>query len=410
VENIVSEAAESDEILVVGLMSGTSTDGVDAALVGIRGDWSDPQIELKHWLTEEYDTETRNRLLSMYPPNLIAIEDLSRLNVDLGEIYAAAVLRLLGEAGVEPSQVLGIGSRGVTIGHFPPPPGRSDGHRIEIAEASVIAERTGISVCSDSGMRDMAAGGHGVLASTVYTDWLLFHDDEHNYAVQNIGGISNVAHVRAGVPVEEVMSFDTGPGNVFMDFAAFEASDGAQTYDRDGLLARQGTVSQTIVDELLEHPFFDIVPPKSTGRELFGVDMWNDIKKRGAELGLNKFDLVATVTAFTAQAIKKSYDSYVFPAGPVDTIVLDGGGAYNPVLVEMLSEQMAPRRVMLHDEQGVPAAVREAFAWAVVAARNFQGLPTGLPHVSGARRSVVFGKFSPGAFNWDGIPFAGAKP
>ena len=402
-------SVDRDEIFTVGLMSGTSTDGVDAALVSLKGDWPRPRVSLHHWLTAEFQPEVRQRLLAMYPPHLLGIEDLSRMNAELGEFYAEAVLRLLKEADVPPNRVLGIGSRGITIGHFPPSPSNPRGHRIEIAEPAIIAERTGISVVANWGARDNAAGGQGVLVSTPFVDWMLFQSDQRSYAIQNIGGIGNVGYVRAGSTLDDVMAFDTGPGNVFIDFAAAEATDGLQNYDKDGLLARRGRVFQPLVDELLAHPFFDVRPPRSTGRELFGLEMFNHIKTRANSLGLNKTDLVASMTAFTAQAIATSYRKFVYPLGPVDEVVMTGGGAYNPVLVEMVEEQLSPRKVSRHDDYGIPAAIREAVTFAIATARNFSGLPTSPTQVTGARRSVVLGNFTPGQFCWDSVPFTRAR-
>jgi|tagenome__1003787_1003787.scaffolds.fasta_scaffold20974203_3 anhydro-N-acetylmuramic acid kinase len=385
---------------VVGLMSGTSTDGVDAALIRLEGAWPRPELTVVHWLTAEFPEEMRDRLLATYPPHEFGIEKLSKLNVDLGEFYAATVLRCLEEAGVAADEVLAVGSRGITIGHFPANGSGAVPHRIEIAEPAIIAERTGIDVVSNHGARDQAVGGMGVLSSTAYVDWMLFGNETKSYAIQNFGGIGNVGYVRAGGPLEDVRAFDTGPGNVFIDMAAADATSGRLKFDRDGELARQGRVCQQIIDEILDHPFFSTPPPRSTGRELFGLEMYDSIRKRASDQGLDHTDLVATMTSLTVQAVALTYERFVEPLGPVDEVVVVGGGAYNPALLDALRGVLEGTVVTVHDEYGIPSAIREAVTFAVGTARSMHGLPTGHPGVTGATRSVVLGSFTPGRFHW----------
>jgi anhydro-N-acetylmuramic acid kinase len=373
--------------------------------VAVGGQWPSPTIELLDWSTAVFPGELRAELMALYPPNRIRIEDLSRLNVTLGDFYADAILELLNKTGFTAAEVTAIGCRGLTVGHFPSADRSRRGHRIEISEPAVIAERTGITVLSDYGARDQAAGGHGVLGSTATVDYLLFHGSERSIAIQNIGGIGNVCYVKANGTLDDLMAFDTGPGNVFIDLAAMRATDGAQTYDRDGELASQGSVCQELVTELVDSAFFRRPPPKSTGREEFGLELWSHIQGRAVELRLSDPDLVATMTAYTARAIRTSYQNFLFPLGRVDQVVLTGGGAYNRVLVDLLSRELSPIPLSLHDEFGIPAAIREAVTWAVIAAASYRGEPTGRPQVSGASRSVVYGRFTPGGSHWGAAPF-----
>lgn len=389
---------------LVGLMSGTSTDGVDAALVEVRGFGLQQQVRLIHWLTVEFDDAMRERIFAVYPPHRFTAEEISKLNFDLGEVYAEAVLRVVQEAGMRPEQIDGVGSRGLTVFHGPPEPGQPRGHRFEIGEAAIIAERTGIDVVSDYGYRDQAAGGLGGTVGS-YVDYLLCHHADKGRAIQNIGGIGNVTSITPGEDMYSIISYDTGPGNVFIDWAAERATGGKQRYDKDGKIAAAGRIQAGLVEELLEHPYIHKAPPKSTGREVFTLDMWRTIERRAAELGLDDADLVATMTAYTARSIHLSYQLFVLPRGPLHEVVMRGGGAYNPVLFRMLQELMGPIPVLMHEEFGIPAACREAVDWAIQAGESMLGRPNNLPNVTRARRRIVFGKFTPGRFEWKGDVF-----
>lgn len=402
-ERVVPESV--GERYLVGLMSGTSTDGVDAALVKVAGFGMEQRVELLHCLTRAFDEEMRERIFGIYPPNLTLSEEISRLNFDLGEIYAQAAIDVAAEGGIELDHLDGIGSRGLTVFHGPPELGDGRrGHRLEIGEAAVIAERTGVTVVSDYGYRDQAAYGLGGTIGS-YVDYLLFHNAELGTAIQNIGGIGNVTSITPGEDPYSIISYDTGPGNVFIDFAAERATGGQQRYDVDGKLARAGKVDHELVRELNEHPYIHKPPPKSTGREVFTTDMWQDIVAKATARGLSDEDIVATMTAYTAQSILLSFQKYVFPRGQLDRVVLRGGGAYNPVIKEMLGELFDPIPVLLHEEFGIPAHAREALDWAVQAGESLLGRPNNLPNVTGAARRIVFGKFTPGKFEWDHVPF-----
>lgn len=390
---------------LVGLMSGTSTDGVDAALVKVVGSGMDQKVELVHYVTHVFDEQMRDRIFAVYPPNLTLAEDISRLNFDLGEIYAQAVIDVVAGAGMQLDQIDGVGSRGLTVFHGPPELGEGRrGHRLEIGEAAVIAERTGISVVSDYGYRDQAAYGLGGTIGS-YVDYLLFHDPEVGTAIQNIGGIGNVTSVTPGEGPYTIISYDTGPGNVFIDYAAERATGGKQRYDVDGKLARAGKVDHDLVREFNEHSYIQKPPPKSTGREVFTTGMWEEILAKSLDRGLSDEDIVATMTAYTAESIRRSYELFVFPRGRHDRIVLRGGGAYNPVIKEMLDELFDPIPVLMHEEFGISADAREAVDWAIQAGESLLGRPNNLPNVTGAQRRIVFGKFTPGKFEWDAVPF-----
>lgn len=384
---------------IVGLMSGTSTDGVDAALVEIKGSGLEQKVRLVEAITVAFDDEMRKRIFKVYPPHTFTGEEISKLNFDLGEIYAQAVLEVVQKAGMMPSHIYAVGSRGLTVFHGPPEPGQPRGHRFEIGEAAIIAERTGITVVSDYGYRDQAAGGLGGVVGS-YVDYLLFHHDSKTRAVHNIGGIANVSSLVAGHSIYDLISFDTGPGNVFIDFAAEKVTGGAAKFDRDGEIAAQGTVCQALVDELLQHPYISKSPPKSTGREVFSLTMFQRILARVQALQLSDADFLAAMTAYTAQSMVRNYELFLYPRGCLDEVILRGGGAYNKTLVRMLRELLAPIPVYLHEDFGYSSAFREAMDWAIVAGESMLGRPDNLPNVTRAKRRIVFGKFTPGQFEW----------
>jgi anhydro-N-acetylmuramic acid kinase len=375
--------AAKSERLVIGLMSGTSVDGIDAALVRIRGGGPGVQIEPLHFATYPFAPEVREAIFRLFRPETSNVVDICRMNFVLGEVFAQAALQCMADAGVKPEQVDLIGSHGQTIWHEPLPvavAGVTSRSTLQIGEPSVIAERTGVITVGDLRVRDIAAGGQGA-PLVPYLDYCLLRHPSLNRATQNIGGIGNVTYLPAGCGAEQIRAFDTGPGNVIMD--AFCAEFYGQPYDRDGAIAATGTVDETLLAELLAHPYFDLQPPKSTGRELFGVQFARQLIGRAAPA-----DLVATATAFTARSIASQYRRFL---GPVDEVIVGGGGARNPVLMRMIAEALPEARVMTHEAVGIDSDAKEAIAFALLANDCVLELPTNVPGATGGR-PVVLGK------------------
>jgi anhydro-N-acetylmuramic acid kinase len=311
------------------------------------------------------------------------------MNFRLGELFADAALGAIRAAGVEPRDVHLIGSHGQTIYHMPdaPPPGRST---LQIAEPCVIAERTGIVTVADFRVRDVAAGGQGA-PLIPYVDFLLFRDPSRTRALQNIGGIGNVTVVTPSL--DDVFAFDTGPGNILIDEFVRAMSAGTQHFDRDGALARTGTVETGILGELLEHPYFKASPPKTTGREMFGEALVHKLFE--ATPREHHVDMLATLTALTAHSIRMSYERFVFPKAEVSEVIMSGGGSQNPYLVESIRKLFEPVPVRLSDEFGIPADAKEAIGFAVLANETISGHPSNVPGATGASRRVVLGKIVP---------------
>lgn len=384
------------ETLAIGLISGTSADGIDAALVAIEGE--PPKARLLSFRTNPYPDEAREELFALFRQEAGSVARLCRLNFLLGELFAEAALAVARDAGVPMAEVGFIASHGQTVWHQPAPEtvaGRAVRSTLQIGEPCVIAERTGVTVVADFRPRDMAAGGEGA-PLVPYVDFLLFADPQLSRAVQNIGGIGNVTFLPAGAAPEQVIAFDTGPGNMAIDAAAARVTGGAQAQDTDGRLARAGRADAALLAELLADPYLHQPPPKSTGRERYGEPFVQTLSERGHRGP----DLLATLTAFTAASIADAYARWLAPVAPVDEVILGGGGAHNPVLVEHLRARLAPARLRMPEEFGIPADAKEAIAFALLGHATLQGRPANLPAATGAKHAVVLGKIvpaSPGA-------------
>ncbi|MSP12097.1 MAG: anhydro-N-acetylmuramic acid kinase [Chloroflexi bacterium] len=377
---------------VAGLISGTSADGIEAVVVSLSG--APPQLDwqlLSH-VAVPYAAPLREEIFAAFRPETGTVDRLCRLNFDLGAAFAAAALAAITAAGLAPEDVALIGSHGQTVWHEPPA-GHSLGATLQIGSAAVIAERTGITTISNLRARDVAAGGHGAPLIS-FLDWLLFRHASRTRAIQNIGGIGNVTFLPPLASSHDAIAFDTGPGNMVIDYCASRATGGADAFDRDGALAARGHVSQSLLAELMAHPYLQELPPKTTGRELFGTQLGAQVWARGKELDLSDVDITATATAFTAATIGQAYRDFA-PAA-IDEIYLAGGGAHNPTLVDMLRAQVAPTAIHQHAELGLPASAKEAVLFAVLAYETFHGRPGNLPNCTGAGHPVVMGDITPG--------------
>jgi anhydro-N-acetylmuramic acid kinase len=401
--------------LCVGLISGTSADGIDAALVRVTGAGADARLELTAFDSTPYPSDVRTELLALYADDAPhAIARLCSLNALLGDLFAEAALAVCRRAGVPTSAVHVIGSHGQTVWHEPgPDPTRplSRTSTLQIGEPAVIAERTGIPVVADFRVADVAAGGQGA-PLVPYFDWVVLRHPAGNRAVQNVGGIGNVTSLPAGCALDAVRAFDTGPGNMVIDGLVTLLTGGASNFDRDGAMAAAGTVDRTWIDDLLRDPYLAAPPPKTTGRERYGLAFARRIleEERASSLELRvlgegsissevapavrqrALDLVATATAFTARSIADAYRRWL---PPLDEVLVGGGGSRNPTLMRMLREELAPVPVEPIDAYGVDGRAKEAMAFALLAHDALEGLPTNVPGATGARGAVTLGKLVP---------------
>jgi anhydro-N-acetylmuramic acid kinase len=303
-------------------------------------------------------------------------------------------LELIEQAGLKTGDVDVMGSHGQTVWHSVLPDGTVDA-TLQLTEPAVLAERTGITIISNFRARDVAAGGQGAPLVS-YLDWLLLRHPDHWRAVQNIGGIGNVTFLPPLSDNDSLpLAFDTGPGNVLMDAAVTHLTGGAQTFDHDGRMAQSGQVDTTWLESLLQHPYYQRQPPKTTGRELFGTEMALQLVEEGQKRGLNQQDILATLTALTAHSIANAYRHFV-PV-PVGEVIIAGGGSNNPTLVGMLGEILKPTPLLTHEDIGLSSDHKEALLFALLAHETWHARPGNLPSMTGARHPVVMGQITPGA-------------
>ena len=379
---------------IVGLMSGTSADGIDAVIAEISGAGPGLQARLVAHAHKPFARELRQRLLETSLHGTVA--GICELNFVLGEHFARAALNVIRKAKLRPKQITAIGSHGQTIHHLP---NARTPSTLQIGESAVIAERTGITTVADFRVRDLAAGGQGA-PLVAYADWALFTERTRPRIVQNIGGIGNLTFLPPRAGLDDVVAFDTGPGNMVIDAVIMALSLGRQAYDRGGKWAARGKVSESLLAEMSAHPFLARRPPKTTGREEFGEMFLARILASARRKKLGGDALVATVTALTAKSIADSYARFIFPKiKPGDLsklqIILGGGGAQNPVLREMLAQRIGCGALVTHEDFGIANTAKEALAFAILAHETLAGRPGNVPSATGARRAVVLGKIVP---------------
>jgi len=355
-------------VRVAGIMSGTSLDGIDVAVVDIAGS----RIATVAHRTTPWPAAVRARILGVSNAPCHTA-DISRLNFELGELYAKAVLAMKVEG------IRLIGCHGQTIFH-------EGTNTLQIGEASVIAERTGIPVISDFRTRDIAAGGQGA-PLVPFMDDLLFRSKRVNRVALNIGGIANITVLPAGAGADPTIAFDTGPGNMAIDQLVERLTEGRRHYDRGGVIASRGQLDRELLDGLLSDSYFVKKPPKTAGREQYGAAF----VERLVATGLKIEDLIATATAFTSISIARSI--YGFAPGTQE-VIASGGGIHNRQIMAQLAAFLPAARVTTTAEFGIDPDAKEAIAFAILAWRSFRRKPGNLPSATGARRPVILGKLT----------------
>lgn len=382
---------DKKEKLVVGLMSGTSKDGIDAALVKLAGSGFDTKIDLLSFISAPYPEDVGESLDSLV--HECTLKKLSDLNFMIGDEFASAALRVIDEAGLNPQDVDLIGSHGQTVLHNPPLYDDGRASTLQIGEIDVIAETTGIMTVGDFRARDIAAGGEAA-PLVPYLDYLLFRKKGGISLAQNIGGIANVTVVTQNV--DDVIAFDTGPGNMLMDRIVQLHSGGENKYDQGGKLASCGEVNLELLERLLEDPYYGEFPPKSTGEELFGSEMANALYTYVYNDMISLEDMMATLVSLTVDSIALSYKKFIYPKWDISEVIFSGGGCNNPVLMDRLRAELSPLKCSTSQDYGIPVDAKEAVAFAVLANELVSGNSNNLPAVTGAARAVPMGKIALG--------------
>ena len=383
---------------VVGLMSGTSVDGIDAALVEIGGTDEAPEVRLVAFEDRPWPEKVRRQIFPLFRPETATVDKIGYMNFLMGEIYAQSVSSVVEKAGLTLADIDLIGSHGQTIWHAPEVCGK-DGFpvrfTVQIGEGSVIAARTGVPTVSDFRVADMAVGGQGA-PLVPFSEYLLYRRPGETILLQNIGGIGNMTVLPGDEGPEAVYAFDTGPGNMIIDAVVSALTGGAKTYDAGGAMAAEGRVDEALLAMLQQDPYYDMPLPKTTGRELFGVQYVGKILDYQRAHGLSDADVLATVTDLTAWSIADGYARYVLPKRQAVELVVGGGGSYNATLRGFLRTRFAPYGVQVRTQEdlGWSSDAKEAVAFAIMADCCVREKPNVLPSVTGAKAAAIMGKIS----------------
>jgi len=375
--------------LVVGLMSGTSADGIDAVLTRITGSGLSTKVEQLGFYFLPFDSATRQAILNICSGESGGSREVCLLGTHLGKLYTQAVRELLRITGIEKIDL--IGSHGQTVYHIPEETeylSSTVRGTLQIGDPSYLAEEFGCPVVSDFRIRDMAAGGLGA-PLVPYTEFILYRSDTEDVALQNIGGIGNITLIPAGCALQEVTAFDTGPGNMVMDALAAKITDGKMSYDDGGKLAASGTVIPELLEWMLSDPYLKRCPPKTTGREYFGAEYVDRLISFGS---YSMTDILTTATAFTAETIALSIRS--FARKVPDRLIVGGGGSRNPTLMRFLREALPEVNVQTQEDIGLDSDSKEAVAFAILANDALFGICNNAPSATGANHGVVMGRIS----------------
>jgi anhydro-N-acetylmuramic acid kinase len=376
---------------IICLMSGTSADGVDAALVRVGRRRDRLTARLEAFRQVAYSPATRRRLLEAAGGAPVGAAELAALGRVVGERQTAAVAALCRHAKLSLTAIDLVGCHGHTL-HHDPKPGRVT---LQVGDAALIAVRTGITTIADFRPADVAAGGEGAPLVPAAHAWLFRHP-RRGRAIQNLGGIGNVTYLPPGSGLDGVVAFDTGPGNMVIDAIVRRQTRGREWFDRDGRRAARGRVDQELLRAWMRHPYFRRHPPKSTGRELFGAAYVEALIADAERRCLTGDDLLATATALTAATCADALQRFLADRGPLDEIWVCGGGSANPRLLAMLRQRLPGVAVRASDALGMPSRAVEAVAFALLAAATALGIPGNVPTATGASRPLVLGKIVPG--------------
>jgi anhydro-N-acetylmuramic acid kinase len=383
-------------MLVLGLMSGTSADGIDVALAGISGAPPRLHAKLLGHTSSQFPSPLRKEILRVAEQHAITAGELSQLNFRLGDIFAEAALAACRKFRVSPKRIALIGSHGQTIFHQGNPVpylGRATASTLQIGEPSVIAARTGITTVGDFRPADIALGGQGA-PLVPYADYLLYRHENLGRVSLNLGGIANITVIPAAAKPEQIFAFDTGPANMLIDALVSHFTRGRQRFDKDAGIAQTGRSIPPLLDELMRDPYLKLAPPKSTGREYYGSAYLKKVLALGKRHRAKPADLIRTATIFTALSVVDALNRFVLPKTKIRQLIVSGGGAKNPLLLVQLSAALNGTEILSSSSFGIPEDAKEAFAFALLAYETFHRRASNLPSATGAHAPAILGKIS----------------
>lgn len=383
-------------MLAVGLMSGTSLDGIDAALVEIKGSGINTKVNLLEFETFKIPSEIKNEIKKACLEDKSSVDLICSLNFKLGNLFADAVIDILNKANIDIEQLDYIASHGQTIYHIPKDREGLVKSTLQIGEASVIAYKTNTLVISNFRVMDMAANGEGA-PLVPYTEYILYSEKEKGIALQNIGGIGNVTVLPESNLIDDIFAFDTGPGNMAIDEACNILF--GIPYDKDGKIASSGVVNDEMLNELMKMKYIHEKPPKTTGREDFGQRFVEKVIDKYSEL--KSEDIIATLTMFTAKSISYNYKKFIIPNNKLEKVIIAGGGAHNKTLIRFIKEELEGVEVLIQEDLGFSSDAKEAIAFAVLGNETLNNNFSNVPSATGANEKVILGQItmSPRIFN-----------
>ena len=382
--------------LALGLMSGTSVDGIDVALVRIAASITDnaAHARLENFFTVPFPSAVRAEVLRIAEGTRVSPGEISQLNFRLGRAFGEAALHACRKFRVDPRRLSVIGSHGQTVFHQGRPSrflGENISSTLQIGEPAVIAAITGVITVGDFRPADMAVGGQGA-PLVPFVDYLLYRDPRRGRAVLNIGGIANVTIIPKAASPHSVIAFDTGPGNMVIDALVHHFTRGRRSFDAEAQMASRGHLLPALVNSLLAENYFRQAPPKSAGREQYGKAYVEKILAWGRRHRARPEDLVRTATIVTALSIADALHRWVLPRTSLSQLIVSGGGARNPLILAQLSAALGGTEVLTTEELGLPGDAKEAFIFALLADETLHGRPSNLPSATGARRPALLGK------------------
>ncbi len=383
-------------MLVLGLMSGTSADGIDVALARISGAPPNLNAKLLGHTSVKFPSALQKEILRVAEQHSITAGALSQLNFRLGELLGGAAIAACRHFRLPPSKVALIGSHGQTIFHQGKPAnflGRPTASTLQIGEPAIIAAHTGITTVGDFRPADIALGGQGA-PLVPYADYLLYRQKKLGRVSLNLGGIANITVLPRAAKPHQVFAFDTGPANMLIDALVSHFTHGRRRFDENARLASQGRSLPALLDDLLRDPYLKLAPPKSTGREYYGNAYVKKLLALGRRYRVKPNDLIRAATIFTALSVVDALNRFVLPKTKINQLIVSGGGARNPLILAQLSAALPGIEVLPSGRLGIPEDAKEAFAFALLAYETFHQRPANLPSATGARGPAILGKIS----------------